>query len=171
MPPILLSFLHWLMDTPVSIAIAENEVLFPWIEAFHVLGVTLVFGSIAMVDLRLLNIVFKEPPINQFCEQYLTITWSAFILSAITGSLLFISNPVNYANNTNFLIKISLLLTAGLNMVIFQYLFGKKLPTWANPVQLPKMAKLGATCSIFLWFGVIVFGRLIGFTLVPTLSS
>ena len=71
MPPILLSFLHWLMDTPVSIAIAENEVLFPWIEAFHVLGVTLVFGSIAMVDLRLLNIVFKERPINQFCEQYL----------------------------------------------------------------------------------------------------
>jgi hypothetical protein len=67
--------------------------------------------------------------------------------------------------------KIGLLLCAGLNMVIFQYLFGKKIPSWSYPVQLPKMAKLGATCSILLWFGVIVFGRLIGFTLVPTLSS
>jgi hypothetical protein len=159
------------MDTPVSIAIAENEVLFPWIEVFHVLGVTLVFGSIAMVDLRLLNIIFKERSINQFCEQYLTITWSAFILSAVTGSLMFISNPVNYANNTNFLIKIGLLLCAGLNMLIFQYLFGNKMPSWSNSIQLPTMAKFGAICSILLWFGVIIFGRLIGFTLVPTLSS
>jgi hypothetical protein len=171
MPDILLHFFNWLIQTPISEVIAENEVIFPWIEAFHVLGVTLVFGSIAMVDVRLLNIGFTDQAINQFCEQYLTVTWMAFILSVMTGSMLFISNPVNYASNNNFLIKVVLLLCAGINMAIFQYLYGKKIPHWVNPARLPTMARLGATCSILIWSGVIIFGRLIGFTLVPTLSS
>ena len=167
----LLPFLQWLMDTPLAIAIAENEVLFPWIEAFHVLGVTLVFGSIVLVDLRLLNVGFRDREINQFCSQYLSITWIAFLLSLVTGGLLFISNALSYANNSNFLFKICLLICAGINMSIFQHLYGKKLSHWKVSNELPVMAKVGATCSILIWTGVIIFGRLIGFTLVPTLSN
>ena len=171
MPTIFLPFLHWLMDTPLSIAIAENEVLFPWIEAFHVLGVTLVFGSIVLVDLRLLNLGFRDRAIHEFSSQYLFITWMAFILSFVTGFLLFISNPLGYANNANFLFKICLLICAGLNMSIFQHLYGKKLTYWTKAIDLPVLAKVGATCSILIWTGVIIFGRLIGFSLVPTLSN
>ena len=171
MPTILLPFLHWLMDTPLSIAIAENEVLFPWIEAFHVLGVTLVFGSIVLVDLRLLNLGFRDRPIHQFCSQYLSITWMAFLLSLLTGCLLFISNALNYANNANFLYKMCLLVCAGINMGIFQHLYGKKLAYGNHSIDLPLFAKVGATCSILIWTSVIIFGRLIGFSLVPTLSN
>jgi hypothetical protein len=169
--PTILPFLQWIMDTPLSIAIAENEVLFPWIEAFHVLGVTLVFGSIVLVDLRLLNFGFRDQAIDEFCSQYLPITWIAFFLSALTGCLLFMSNAINYANNFNFVFKMFLLLCAGLNMLIFQSFFGKKLSLWSNPIDLPVLAKVGATCSILLWTCIIVFGRLIGFSLVPTLST
>jgi hypothetical protein len=171
MPSTLLPFLQWLMDTPLSIAIAENEVLFPWIEAFHVLGVTLVFGSIVLVDLRLLNLGFRDKTIEQFCSQYLPTTWIAFVLSAITGSLLFISNAINYANNFNFVFKMFLLLCAGLNMLIFQSLYGKKLAHWSGSFDLPFLARLGASCSILIWTCIIIFGRLIGFSLVPTLST
>ena len=159
MPTILLPFLHWLMDTPLSIAIAENEVLFPWIEAFHVLGVTLVFGSIVLVDLRLLNLGFRDRPIHQFCSQYLSITWMAFLLSLLTGCLLFISNALNYANNANFLYKMCLLVCAGINMGIFQHLYGKKLAYGNHSIDLPLFAKVGATCSILIWaFNWIFFG-------------
>jgi len=171
MQSILFPFLQWLMDTPLAISIAENEVLFPWIEALHVLGVTLVFGSIVLVDLRLLNVGFRDRAINQFCSQYLSITWIAFLLSLVTGGLLFISNALNYANNSNFLFKICLLICAGINMSIFQRLYGKKLSHWTVSSELPMMAKVGATCSILIWTGVIIFGRLIGFSLVPTLSN
>jgi hypothetical protein len=56
-------------------------------------------------------------------------------------------------------------------MSIFQHLYGKKLPYWNNSIDLPALAKVGATCSILIWTGVIIFGRLIGFSLVPTLSN
>jgi len=37
-------FLNWLQDTPIAIAIREHEILFPWIESFHVLAIVLVVG-------------------------------------------------------------------------------------------------------------------------------
>ena len=56
-------------------------------------------------------------------------------------------------------------------MGIFQHLYGKKLAYGNHSIDLPLFAKVGATCSILIWTSVIIFGRLIGFSLVPTLSN
>ena len=53
------SFLQALQDTSIATAIREGESLFPWIECVHVLALTLVIGSIAIVDLRLLGLASR----------------------------------------------------------------------------------------------------------------
>ena len=45
----LINTLNWLGETPLSLAIAESEWLFPAIEVVHVFAVSLTFGIIAII--------------------------------------------------------------------------------------------------------------------------
>ena len=58
-------FFQWLYDSGVGTAIRESASLFPWIESVHVLSITLVVGSIAVVDLRLLGVASKGRAISR----------------------------------------------------------------------------------------------------------
>src|SRR6202163_3326158 len=115
--------LEWLQTTPVARAISENENLFPWIESVHVLAIVLVVGTISIVDLRLLGVASLDRPVRRLMGDVLPLTWGAFAVAAITGSLMFSSDAVHYAHNFFFLGKLVLLALAGLNMAVF-HLFG-----------------------------------------------
>jgi hypothetical protein len=52
----ILALCEWLEATQLAEAIKESEWLFPTIETFHVFALTLVVGSIAMLDLRLVGV-------------------------------------------------------------------------------------------------------------------
>jgi len=54
------ALLRALEATSVATVIRENESLFPWIESLHVLAITMVIGSIAIVDLRLIGLASLE---------------------------------------------------------------------------------------------------------------
>jgi len=49
------SILDWLQQTSLAIHIRDSLFAFPLIESTHVIGLTLVFGTIAIIDLRLLD--------------------------------------------------------------------------------------------------------------------
>src|SRR6201995_1191835 len=104
---------HW----PLSLAIAEGAWSFPLIECVHVLAFTIVVGSIAALDLRLLGGTARGIPVSRYSAEILPITWIAFVIAAIAGSLLFISRAESYVANTAFRIKLLLLVAAGLNML------------------------------------------------------
>ena len=93
---------------PIAETIRENEFLFPWVESLHVLAVTLVIGSIALVDLRLIGIRALNRPISNISKELLPITWMAFLIAAITGAILFTSNALSYSQNFHFLGKMIL---------------------------------------------------------------
>jgi hypothetical protein len=164
------SILQALYSNPVAQTIRENELLFPWVEAVHVFAIALVFGSIALVDLRLIGIRSLDRPISKVSKELLPITWLAFIVAAITGTILFTSNAVSYSQNFYFLSKLFLLALAGVNMMVFQFIIGRNLERWDNSLQLPLSARLAGFISIALWAGVIICGRWIGFTLEPVLA-
>jgi hypothetical protein len=161
----------WLFDTPVAITIRENESLFPWIESFHVLAITLVVGSIAIVDLRLLGFASLDRAVTRLTKEVLPCTWAAFAVAAMTGAALFSSNAVNYAHNFFFQGKMALLVLAGINMLIFQLLVSRNIERWEALSRTPMAAKVAAAASLILWVGVVGFGRWIGFTLQPTLAG
>jgi hypothetical protein len=110
---------HWLHDTRFATAIRESGVLFPWIESVHVLAVTLVVGSISIVDLRLLGIASVNRSVASLSIEVVPFTWIAFAVAVLTGSALFAPHAVGYANNFQFRMKMLLLVLAGVNMLVF----------------------------------------------------
>jgi uncharacterized membrane protein len=163
--------IEWLNDSQLATQISESDSLFPWIESFHVLAITAFFGSIAIVDLRLIHIGFIEEPVHQLSQTVLPYTWKAFGIALITGSLLFISKASTYSENTFFLCKMFLLICAGINMLVFQTIIGKNIAAWPAFSKPPVGAKIAGFVSLTLWLSVIICGRWIGFTLVPSLGG
>ena len=150
--------LQWLQATPLADTIAENEIAFPWIEAVHVLAITLVVGTISIVDLRLLGIASRDRVVGPLMREVLPWTWGAFGVAALTGSLMFSSNAVRYAHNFYFRGKFIFLALAGLNMVIFHVL-GRSIVRGDGAGNTPLTAKAAGAFSLLLWICVVAFGR------------
>ena len=166
------SILRWLESTGLAQAIAESESLFPWIECIHVLAITLVVGSIAIVDLRLIGFASRDRSITPIIRDVLPCTWVAFAVAAISGGLLFASKAYSYGHNFFFIGKMILLVLAGLNMAVFHSLVSHDIERWGlTPHTTPTSAKLAGICSLCLWITVVAFGRWIGFTLHPAMGA
>jgi len=136
---------------------------FPLIESFHVIGLTMTFGTIAIVDLRLLGLASAHRPFTRVAE-VLKWTWAAFGLTVLTGALMFITNASVYFSNLQFRWKMALLALSGLNMLIFDRVCGRNVRRWDNDRDAPPAGKLAAVLSLILWISVIFVGRWIGFT-------
>lgn len=156
-------FLHWLESTSPAIAISESSWLFPGIESVHVLAITLVVGSITMVDLRLLDINLRERPVGELIGEVLPWTWASFAVAACSGALLFSSNATHYWGTVPFRAKMLLLALAGLNMMVFHATSHRSVEVWGRQPQTPRVAKVSGAVSLALWIGVVTLGRWIGF--------
>ena len=136
----------------------------PLVEATHVLAIATVFGTILLVDLRLLGIAGTNRPYSVVAREMLGKTWAAFILAVFTGALMVAPNAITYFGNTAFRLKLLALLLAGVNMVVFQLLTARSMPAWDRSATTPAAARTAAIISICLWTAIIFLGRWIGFT-------
>ena len=158
------SILDWLQQTGLAVHIRDSLFAFPLIESTHVIGLTLVFGTIAIIDLRLLGLASTNRSFQRLAADILKWTWLAFAVSAATGSLMFITNAAVYFHNTWFRAKVVLLLLAGLNVIAFELTTRRKVGEWDAARSGPPMARAVAAISLVIWISVIFAGRMIGFT-------
>jgi len=152
-------------NNPLADAVREDDLLFPLAESTHVLAISLVIGSIFVMDLRLLGLASTGRPVGRMTAAMLPITWVAFALAVVSGSLMFISNASKYLNNGPFEAKMALIAAAGVNMMIFHLVSARQMPRWENRVRPPWPARLAGGLSLLLWISVIACGRWIGFTM------
>jgi hypothetical protein len=157
--------LNWLHDLPLSSAIRVSAWMFPTIESAHVIAITTVIGSIAIVDLRLLGVTSHRKPVTELSTEVLPWTWAFFMVAAITGGLMFMSKAPAYFGNTPFRLKMVLLACAGLNMVAFHFLIYRSVHRWDRDVPTLRSAKIAGLLSLTFWIGVVAAGRWIGFTI------
>jgi hypothetical protein len=136
----------------------------PFVEAIHVMAVAVVFGTVLVVDLRLLGFPDARRAITRVADELLWLTWVAFGVAVVTGAAMFTANAVTYYNNTAFRLKLLALLAAGVNMAFFQLLTWRSVRAWDQGQPSPSAARLAAVLSILLWISVIFLGRWIGFT-------
>ncbi len=153
----------WLESRSFASAIAESGWLFPTIEVVHVIALTLVVGSIAMLDLRLLGVSRKEYGVLELASETLPWTWGAFALAVVSGLLMFASAATSYADNIPFRIKLILLALAGINMAVFHVTAYRTAHRWNHQIPTPRAARIAGTLSLTFWIGVVFFGRWIGF--------
>jgi uncharacterized membrane protein len=158
------AMLEWLQGTGVAIQIRDGLYTFPVLESIHVVGLALVFGTIAILDLRLLGVASTHRPVSRVIADLLKWTWAAFAITALTGGLMFSTNALVYFHNTWFRAKMILLLLAAVNMLAFELTARRSITQWDASPSTPRAAKIVATASLLIWVGVIVAGRVIGFT-------
>jgi uncharacterized membrane protein len=158
--------LAWLQSTWIATAVAENDILFPWIESVHVLAIVIVVGTISIVDLRLLGVASLDISAKRLMRDVIPYTWGAFAVAAITGSLMFSSDATHYAHNRLFQIKLVMLVLAGLNMAVFHLFSERDIERWdVSGGATPVAAKAAAVISLMAWIAVVSLGRGTGFTM------
>jgi hypothetical protein len=165
--PILLHTCQWLYQTRFSISIRESIWLFPIIESIHVLSITVLVGTVAVFDLRLLGLVMKREPVSVIGRQILPWTWAGFVIMFVSGLLLFISEAGTNYYNFAFRLKIVLLVLVGLNPLIFHTSIFRKVGDWDLMIRTPLRARVAAVFSLTLWAGIIIAGRMIAYLEKP----
>jgi hypothetical protein len=158
------STLTWLQETGLATGIRDSLYLFPLLEAVHVIGLTLVFGTIAVIDLRLLGAASTARSFQRMAADIMTWTWAAFALTALTGVLMFTANATVYFHNAYFRAKVVLLVLAAINVAVFELTARRTVHQWDASPTAPPLGRAVATVSLVLWVAVIVTGRMIGFT-------
>jgi hypothetical protein len=151
-------FADWLATTPLAVAMTDSTWLFGAVEAVHVIALTLVFGSIALVDLHLLGLVERGRDTHALIRRLLPLTWGGFVLAALTGTSLVFANPHGYFTNTFFRAKLLALALAGVNVLVFHGFVQRRGAGTLAP-------RLSGGISLLLWLTIVTCGRWIGFTI------
>lgn len=135
--------------------------LWPLIEIVHFVGLALLLGALLVVDLRLAG-WFRTMGL-EVVHQLLPVAAVGFAMNLVSGVLFFCGEPMRYAVNVGFQIKMALLALAGLNALWFAVSIRPAMASWPENSESgpPALAKTIAYLSLALWFGVLLFGRLI----------
>jgi hypothetical protein len=153
----------WLAATPVSQAMREAPWLYPIVEIVHITEFAVLVGAVALFDLRLLGCA-RELPLRALAAHLLPWAVGSLLLIVPAGLLMFASQPGDFLANGTFLLKMALLLAAGVNAGAFHLGVWRRVPAWDVQLPTPPGARLHAVMSLLLWVGVISCGRLLAYT-------
>jgi hypothetical protein len=162
--------MEWLRDVPGAV---EGDPTTSWSQQFagslhlwaltegtHVVALMLFAGTILVVDLRLLGVMFRSTPYAELDARVLPLTVAGFSLLFATGLLLFFSNPVHYYHSAAFRLKAMFLLIAAANIVWFHTVMRRSDHAWGATATPPMSVRAAALISLLSWALVIAFGRL-----------
>jgi hypothetical protein len=152
-----------LYDSHFGTYIRESDYAFSIIESVHVLGITLLVGTIAVLDLRMLGVVLRRMAVTRIARTVLPLTWGGFAVMFVSGFLLFWAEAAKNYLNPAFRIKMLLLLMVGLNPLIFHTGVYRRVHEWELLEVSPWRARGAAIASLSLWGGVIIAGRMIAY--------
>ena len=162
--PLLEQFSYWLGELAPVVAMRESEVVFPVIQTFHILGLGLLAGTIALVDLRLLGLIMRDQPADRLARQVLPLTWAGFVVMGTSGVLLFAAQAERIWSNAFLQAKFVLLLIVGLNMAVFHLTTYRRVTEWGVVGgTVPLQARIAAAGSLLLWAAIITAGRMIAY--------
>jgi hypothetical protein len=132
----------------------RESLWFPVIQSVHILGLTVLVGTIVLVDLRLLGIGMRRYDLSGLVSTLAPWTFAGLITVLVTGPLLFWADIPRYLSNPAFVLKMVLLAVA--LAVHFTIHRSAALHERGSIRQ-----KLSGAISLLLWSGVVVAGRAI----------
>src|SRR5690606_17418911 len=119
--PVFLGFLQWLEETTFSTSLRESIYMWAVVDGLHIVGLCVFLGLLLFWELRLFDIGVRTAKVSETWDRLSPWIFGGFVFMVITGLLLFVSDPVRFAGNIFFLIKMGAMLLAGLNAVAFHY--------------------------------------------------
>lgn len=145
----------------VAAAMRGSTWLYPAVEVVHIVGFSVLVGSVATFDLRVLGF---GRSVAVLAAARMLLPWSMISLVAIVpaGLLLFSAHPNELSVNKIFQLKLCLIALAGLNALSFHLGVYRTVATWN--ARAPALAQLHTAASLVLWTGVISCGRFLAYT-------
>jgi hypothetical protein len=153
-----LALLHSLETTPLALFVMQSAFAFSALDMVHIAAISIVFGMIAVVDLRLLGLASHDCAVTDICSEALPWTWTAFAIAVITGVVMFTGQPVKYYGNFALRMKLVLIVLAGVNMLVFHLVTYRGVAAWDRG-SIPLAARLAGAVSLVCWTVVVAFGR------------
>ena len=129
----------------------SNSWLFPVIETIHTIGLALLIGTIALVDLRLLGLGVGSQAVSDLAGGLAAWTRAGFVVMLATGPVLFSSDTARYLKNPAFLLKMGFLALA----LIWHFTVHRRVTS----SQTPRSPRFAAVVSLALWTLVVLGGR------------
>ncbi len=133
------------------------------LEGTHLLTLMLFAGTILVVDLRLLGVLYRKTRVSVVSDRILPLTVAGFLLMLLTGVALFFAKPLVYYHNIWFRLKLIFLLGAMINIAIFHFKIHRTQPAWDDAPLPPFTARASAAASLAAWVLIIVMGRFIAY--------
>jgi hypothetical protein len=161
-PPFVEAFAAWIKSTSFSAFVTQSVWVWPAAETLHFIGLAMLIGVVALMDLRMLGVAKRMP----FVALHRLVPWAlaGFAICLVTGIVFIAGDPLQYVHNTVFWFKLLFIFLAGLNVIVF-YLTGifQNVERLGPDEDAPLGAKLIAATSLVLWVGVMYLGRMLPF--------
>jgi hypothetical protein len=152
----------WLESTAVSKAVTHYSWIWPACETLHFVGLALLIGNVGLLDLRMLGVA-KRLPVAPLAR---LVRWGVlgFVINLLTGIVFFVGAPSQYVNNIAFQYKLLFIALGGANLVVFNVSgVARRVGVLGPGDDAPAAAKIMAAASLFLWVGVMFWGRMLPF--------
>ena len=149
----------WIHTTWLSQVAGKSDWVFTTMETVHFMGLSLLLGSIAILDLRILRVIKRIPVAKLF--DLIPLAIAGFAIQLVSGVTMFSAEPAKYWGNFGFRVKMVLIALAGLNALWFWIFEHKDLKHGAAGQEIRTSARVVAALSLGLWLLVLTFGRII----------
>ena len=131
--------------------------LYPAANLTHVVGATLLVGSIIVFDILLLR--RRYDVVRAISGTALTIAALGLTLQIVSGIVLFSAEATALARNPVFLIKLVIIIVGLANIALYHATRNKALETPGIPPNAP----FHAAASAIVWIGAALAGRAIAY--------
>jgi hypothetical protein len=135
-------------------AIASHPWLYPALECVHIVGVALLLGNLLLLELRVWGFG-RALDTQALAGLALPVSAAGFGLLALSGMTMFAAAPAELLANRMFVIKMGLVMLAGLNAAAFHARGGLH--------RRDRIARVQTLLSLELWLAVIICGRWIAY--------
>ncbi len=125
------------------------------VNATHLLGISLLVGAIAALDLRLIGL-WKTTSIKQIYPILSTVAASGLGIAVFTGIILFSVRATEYAELSLFFVKLGLIAVGASFVAVIHFRCD------LEHISL-KQQRLVGIYSLSIWLAVLVSGRLLAF--------
>jgi hypothetical protein len=157
-------FLAWMESSMLGEFVRGSGVwTYAFLNLFHILGVSTLFGSILILDLRLLRVT-RRVPIDALARVSEPLAKAGFAVAAASGVMMLCTNATEYVGNPFLLIKFPAIAVGVANVAVIG-----RLPAWraARERELTagesrRLAVMGGM-SLASWLTAVAAGRMIGY--------
>jgi uncharacterized membrane protein len=163
----MLDFVQWLQATDFFTYLRSSTYTYPVLLALHLAGIAMFGGMVMLCDLRLLGVAMPNRSVSDLLDQLRVPKRIGLVLIAGCGILLAGSKAEEYYYNAFFRAKLILLLLVALHSVVYQKSVYRNTQALDREAELPDQVKLAALLSLFLWIGLVIAGRGIGYIEPP----